>query len=60
MTSGAQAVATALPNATFQLLDGQGHGVDPDVIGPVLTEFFEKLRDPKRDGETRRSTESSP
>jgi pimeloyl-ACP methyl ester carboxylesterase len=41
MTSGAQAVATALPNATFQLLDGQGHGVDPDVIGPVLTEFFE-------------------
>jgi hypothetical protein len=23
------------------LLEGQGHGVDPSVIGPVLIEFFE-------------------
>jgi hypothetical protein len=41
MTSGAEALAKALPSAAFQLLEGQGHGVDPSVIGPVLIEFFE-------------------
>jgi pimeloyl-ACP methyl ester carboxylesterase len=36
----AQALATLIPNATLQFLDGQGHGVDPKVIAPVLVEFF--------------------
>jgi hypothetical protein len=40
MRSGAEALARALPNGTFRLLDGQGHDVAPDVIGPVLIEFL--------------------
>lgn len=40
MRSGADALARALPNGSFRLLDGQGHDVAPDVIAPVLVEFF--------------------
>jgi len=34
------AVVELLPNATRRTLDGQGHGAPPDVLAPVLTEFF--------------------
>jgi hypothetical protein len=40
MSRGAEALAAALPNGAFRLLDGQGHGVAAEVIGPVLVEFF--------------------
>ena len=40
MTAGAEALAQALPNGAFRLLEGQGHGVEAGAIGPVLVEFF--------------------
>jgi pimeloyl-ACP methyl ester carboxylesterase len=40
MASGAEAVADALPNGSYRLLEGQEHGVDPAVIAPVLLEFL--------------------
>jgi pimeloyl-ACP methyl ester carboxylesterase len=30
----------ALPNASLRTLEGEWHGVAPDVLAPVLTEFF--------------------
>ena len=40
MSSGAEALADALPNGTHRRLEGQEHGPSPEVIAPVLTEFF--------------------
>jgi pimeloyl-ACP methyl ester carboxylesterase len=40
MKSGAEALAQALPNGEFRLLEGQEHGVAPEVIAPVLIDFF--------------------
>lgn len=40
MESGAEALAEALPNGEFRLLEGQEHGVAPEAIAPVLIEFF--------------------
>jgi hypothetical protein len=40
MQSGAEALAEALPNGEFRLLEGQEHGVAPEAIAPVLIEFF--------------------
>jgi pimeloyl-ACP methyl ester carboxylesterase len=40
MSAGAKALAQALPNATYQSLNGPGHDVAPDVMAPVLVEFF--------------------
>jgi pimeloyl-ACP methyl ester carboxylesterase len=40
MPETAQALAAAIPGAEYRHLDGQGHNVDPTVIGPVLAEFF--------------------
>jgi pimeloyl-ACP methyl ester carboxylesterase len=40
MSSGAEALAHALPKGTHRRLEGQEHGVSPDVIAPVLIEFF--------------------
>jgi hypothetical protein len=37
MSSGAE----ALPNGMHRRLEGQEHGPSPDVIAPVLIEFFE-------------------
>jgi hypothetical protein len=34
------AVTELLPNATRQTLEGQGHGAPPEVLAPVLAEFF--------------------
>jgi pimeloyl-ACP methyl ester carboxylesterase len=40
MRESAQALADALPNGEARFLDGQGHDVDPTVLGPVLKGFF--------------------
>jgi hypothetical protein len=36
----AKATADALPTAGHRVLDGQTHDVAPDVLAPVLVEFF--------------------
>lgn len=40
MRQTAQELAAALPDGRAHLLEGQGHDVDPGVLGPVLTAFF--------------------
>ncbi|MEU8590023.1 alpha/beta hydrolase [Streptomyces sp. NPDC048664] len=35
-----QAVAEAAPQGTYRLLEGQNHMVDPEVLAPVLADFF--------------------
>jgi pimeloyl-ACP methyl ester carboxylesterase len=40
MRETAEALARAMPQGRVQLLDGQGHDVDPSVLAPVLTEFL--------------------
>jgi pimeloyl-ACP methyl ester carboxylesterase len=40
MRNAVQAVADTLPNARHRTLEGQTHVVDPDVLAPVLEEFF--------------------
>jgi pimeloyl-ACP methyl ester carboxylesterase len=40
MQSASQAVALALPNAQHRTLEGQTHDVTPEVLAPVLVEFF--------------------
>ena len=41
MPNAAQAVAHALPNAKRRTLEGQTHDVAPQVLAPVLVEFFQ-------------------
>lgn len=41
MHDTARALAKAIPNATYRVLEGQTHDVAPDVIAPVLIEFFQ-------------------
>jgi pimeloyl-ACP methyl ester carboxylesterase len=40
MTNATRALADALPDARYRTLPGQTHMVKPQVIAPVLTEFF--------------------
>jgi pimeloyl-ACP methyl ester carboxylesterase len=40
MHNGMRALANNLPNAQFQVLDGQTHMVKPRVLAPVLMGFF--------------------
>ncbi|MEU6510381.1 MULTISPECIES: alpha/beta hydrolase [unclassified Streptomyces] len=40
MHRAAQAVAEAVPQGTYRVLPGQTHMVEPDVLGPVLADFF--------------------
>ncbi len=40
MHSAAQALATALPNGHYRTLDGQGHDIVPEVLGPVVEKFL--------------------
>jgi pimeloyl-ACP methyl ester carboxylesterase len=40
MLDTAQAVARALPNAQLRTLEGQTHDVAPEVLAPMLVEFF--------------------
>src|SRR5258706_14506623 len=39
---GADALAKVLPHASRQTLEGQTHLVDPNVLAPVIIEFFQK------------------
>jgi hypothetical protein len=41
MSSGAQALADALPHGMHRRLEGQEHGRSPEVVTAVLIEFFE-------------------
>ena len=40
MQSWARGLTEALPNGSFRILKGMWHGVPPEVLAPVLTEFF--------------------
>jgi pimeloyl-ACP methyl ester carboxylesterase len=40
MRETAQALAEVIPAAQYRILEGQEHDVSPDVIAPVLDEFF--------------------
>jgi pimeloyl-ACP methyl ester carboxylesterase len=40
MLQTAETLAAALPDGQVRILEGQGHDVDPGVLVPVLTEFF--------------------
>jgi pimeloyl-ACP methyl ester carboxylesterase len=40
MRQTAETLAAALPDGKVRILDGQGHDVDPGVLAPVLSEFF--------------------
>ncbi|HLZ58033.1 MAG TPA: alpha/beta hydrolase [Ktedonosporobacter sp.] len=39
---GADALAQVLPHASRHTLEGQTHNVDPNVLAPVLIDFFQK------------------
>ncbi len=43
MHNAAQASADALPNAKRRTLEGQTHDVAPEVLAPLLVEFFSSL-----------------
>jgi hypothetical protein len=38
--SAAQTLADILPDAQFQMIEGQDHNVAPDALAPVLEAFF--------------------
>jgi asparagine N-glycosylation enzyme membrane subunit Stt3 len=40
MQHAAAALAAVLPNATIRTLAGQTHGAAPEVLAPVLLDFF--------------------
>jgi pimeloyl-ACP methyl ester carboxylesterase len=40
MREAARAVADAVPQGAYRALEGQTHMVDPNVLAPVLSEFF--------------------
>ena len=40
MRQAAQSLADTLPDGQYRTLKGQGHDIDPAVVGPILEEFF--------------------
>jgi len=40
MHNAAQAAVAAIPNAQHRTLEGQTHDVAPEILAPVLEEFF--------------------
>ncbi|GGZ77396.1 alpha/beta fold hydrolase [Streptomyces echinoruber] len=40
LRAAARAVADGVPEGTYRVLAGQSHMVEPDVLAPVLAEFF--------------------
>lgn len=40
MSAAAQALADLLPHGQVRILEGQGHDLDPSVLGPVLQAFL--------------------
>lgn len=41
MYDTAKAIARAVPHGQHRTLEGQRHDVSPEVLAPVLVEFFE-------------------
>lgn len=37
----AQAIADALPDGRYRTLNGQGHDIAPEVVAPIVEEFFQ-------------------
>ena len=54
MTDVGRRVADALPNGRHKILEGQEHVVPPQVLVPVLAEFFAERTSPKNKGGLRR------
>ena len=59
MGNAAEAISKAMPNAQLRSLAGETHGVRPKVLGPILTEFFQRTassmamhRPPREDAQT--------
>ena len=50
MRDVALALARAIPGARYRELEGQTHSVSPQIIAPVLVEFFEGLERKRVDG----------
>ena len=48
--AAAQALASVMPNAQLRSLPGQPHNVDPQVLAPVLVEFFAEAGKRSRNG----------
>lgn len=42
MREAARAIAESVPRGTYRTLEGQTHMVEPDVLAPVLAEFFSR------------------
>jgi pimeloyl-ACP methyl ester carboxylesterase len=40
MRQAAQSLADTLPDGRYRTLKGQGHDIVPDVLGPILDDFF--------------------
>ncbi|MBL1086653.1 alpha/beta hydrolase [Streptomyces actinomycinicus] len=40
MRTASREIAETVPQGTYRVLEGQTHMVEPDVLGPVLAEFF--------------------
>ena len=40
MPDAARVLSQAIPQGRLRMLEGQTHVVDPDVLAPVLVEFF--------------------
>lgn len=40
LREAARTVADAVPRGTYRTLEGQSHMVDPNVLAPVLADFF--------------------
>jgi hypothetical protein len=40
MPEAARRLSEAIPHSELRILAGQNHGVDSDVLAPVLAEFF--------------------
>lgn len=45
MREAADAIAAALPGAQRRTLPGQTHNVDPEVLAPVLRDFYQAVRE---------------
>jgi hypothetical protein len=42
LREAARAIADSVPEGTYRTLQGQTHMVEPNVLAPVLTEFFSR------------------
>ena len=40
LSAAARALAAALPDGRARILEGQGHDLDPEALGPLLAAFL--------------------